>query len=123
MKNDCSIHICIEPNDLNKALKRPQHPMTMVEDVALRMPNATVFCTLDVRSGFWQIKLDYESSLLSTFNSRLEDFAFCACHLASLLPQKSSSVQWKSCLLGIPVPSSLMTCWYGAREQQTMMRT
>ena len=35
-----------------KALRSPQHPMRSVEDVASRMPNTTVFSTLDTRSGF-----------------------------------------------------------------------
>ena len=68
--------ICIDPRDLNKALKRPHHPMRMVEDVASRMPNATVFSTLNARSGFWQIKLHHESSQLTTFNTPLGRFRF-----------------------------------------------
>jgi len=55
-KKDGSIRICIDPRDLDKALKWPHHPMRTVEDVALRMPNSAIFSTLDVRSGFWQIK-------------------------------------------------------------------
>ena len=47
-----SIRICIDPQDLNKALRRSHHPMRSVEDVASRMPNATVLSTLDTRSGF-----------------------------------------------------------------------
>ena len=52
-KKDGSIRICIDPRDLNEAIRRPHHPMRTVEDVASRMPNATVFSTLDARSGFW----------------------------------------------------------------------
>ena len=33
-KKDGSIRICIDPRDLNRALKRPHHPMRTVEDVA-----------------------------------------------------------------------------------------
>ncbi len=40
------------------------------------MPNATVFSTLDARSGFWQIKLDYESSLLTTFSTPFGRYRF-----------------------------------------------
>ena len=75
-KKDASVRICIDPRDLNKALKRPHHPMRTVEDVASRMPNATVFSTLDARSGFWQIKLDHESSLLTTFSTPFGRFRF-----------------------------------------------
>ena len=45
-KKDGSIRICIDPLDLNKALRRPHHPMRSVEDVASRLPNTTVFSTL-----------------------------------------------------------------------------
>ena len=51
-KKDGSIRICIDPQDLNKALRRSHRPMRSVEDVASRMANATVFSTLDTRSGF-----------------------------------------------------------------------
>ena len=40
-KKDGSFRICINPRDLHKYLKRPDHPMWTVEDVASRMPNAT----------------------------------------------------------------------------------
>ena len=75
-KKDGGIRICIDPRDLNKALKRPHHPIRTVEDVASRMPNATAFSTLDVRSGFWQIKLNHESSLLTTFSTPFGRFRF-----------------------------------------------
>ena len=68
-KKDGSIRICIDPQDLNKALRIPNHPMRSVEDVALLMPNASVISTLDARSGFWQINLDHESSLLTTLST------------------------------------------------------
>ena len=51
-KKDGSIRICIDPQDLNKAIRSPHHPMRSVEDVASRLPNTTVFSTLDTRSGF-----------------------------------------------------------------------
>jgi len=75
-KKDGSICICIDPRDLNKALKQPHHPIRTFEDLASRMPNTTVFSTLDVRSGFWQIKLDHESSLLTTFSTPFGRFCF-----------------------------------------------
>ena len=75
-KKDGSVRMCIDPRDLNKALKRPHHPMRTVEDVVSRMPNATVFSTLDARSGFWQIKLDYESLLLTMFSTPFGRYRF-----------------------------------------------
>ena len=39
---------------------------------------------------------------LKLLTHHLEDSAFCAYHLASLLPLKSSKVRWKSCFAGYP---------------------
>ena len=46
----------------------------------------------------WEIGMKLDPKKYSTFNTPLEDSTFCACHLASLLLQKSTSVWLKSCL-------------------------
>ena len=68
-KPNGSIRICIDPRDLNKAVKRPHFPLLTVEEVVSRMPNAKVFSKIDCTSSFWQIELDDESSKLCTFNT------------------------------------------------------
>ena len=96
------IGICI---DHNKVLRRPRHPLRSVEEVAV-----TVFATFGARIVFWQIKLDYESSLLTTFNNPLGGTDSSACRLALLLHRRVSRAQWKSCLLGIPMRSLWIAC-------------
>ena len=63
------LRICSDPKDLNKAIRREHYPIPTVEEVVASMPGAKVFSKIDAKSGFLQIKLDYESSLLTTFNS------------------------------------------------------
>ena len=63
------VRICIDPNYLNHALRREHYPIPMVEEVVALFPGAKVLSILDAKSGFLQIKLDYESSLLTTFNT------------------------------------------------------
>jgi len=63
------LRICSDPKDLNKATRREHYPIPTVEEVVASMPGAKVFSKIDAKSGFLQIKLDYESSLLTTFNS------------------------------------------------------
>ena len=63
------IRICIDPRDLNKALKRPHYPMVTVEEVATRLSGTTGFTSLDACSGYWQLQVDDESSKLLTFNT------------------------------------------------------
>lgn len=75
-KPDGSIRICIDPTDLNRAIRRAHYPLPTIESIAARIPNAKIFTTLDAQKGFWQIKLDRASSLLTTFNSPLGRYAF-----------------------------------------------
>ena len=63
------VRICIDPRDLNKALKRPHYPMVTVEEVANRLAGAKSFTSLDACSGYWQLPVDEESSKLLTFNT------------------------------------------------------
>jgi hypothetical protein len=56
-KNDGSptareVRICLDPRDLNKALKRPHYPMVTIEEVATRLSGAQLFTSLDACSGF-----------------------------------------------------------------------
>ena len=70
------VRICLDPRDLNKALKRPHHPMHTADDVASRLGNAMVFSTLDAKAGFWQIKLEKQSSLRTTFSTPYGTYRF-----------------------------------------------
>ena len=68
-KQSGKLRICIDPEHLNKAIKRPHYPMKTLEDVLPQLSGATCFTKLDARSGYWNIKLKKESSLLTTFNT------------------------------------------------------
>ena len=48
---------------------REHYPLPTIEEVCTRMTGAKVFSVLDARNGFWQVKLDKESSFLTTFNT------------------------------------------------------
>ena len=65
------IRICLDPSDLNKAVKREHYPIPTVEEIVAKIPEAKVFTVLDAKSGYLQLKLDYESSLLTTMNTPL----------------------------------------------------
>jgi len=58
--------VCIDPKDLNKAIKQPRYPMTTIEELLSKFTNAKVFTVLDAKNGFFQIKLDEKSLYLTT---------------------------------------------------------
>jgi len=63
------LRICINPKDLNRAIKRPHYPLPTIEEVATSLSKAKVFSVLDAKSGFWQVLLDEASSRLTTFDT------------------------------------------------------
>ena len=63
------IRICLDPKDLNRAIKREYYPMPTIEEVSTRLKNARLFTVLDAKNGFWQIPPDEKSSMLTFFNT------------------------------------------------------
>ncbi|XP_019614003.1 PREDICTED: uncharacterized protein K02A2.6-like [Branchiostoma belcheri] len=67
VKKPGKMRICLDPKDLNMALHRPKYQIPTLEEVLPRLAKAKVFSVLDAKDGFWQVKLDEESSYLTTF--------------------------------------------------------
>ena len=63
-KRDGKLRICLDPHDLNKAIRREHYPMQSAESITADMEGAKYFSKLDASSGNWQIKVDDESSKL-----------------------------------------------------------
>ena len=65
-KPDGSLRICIDPHPLNDALQREHYRLPTLDDVLPDLNNAKVFRKLDVKQAYWYVRLDKESSLLTT---------------------------------------------------------
>lgn len=70
------LRVCLDPRDLNKAIKRPHYPLPTLEDITPKLGGAKYFSVLDARSGYWAIKLTAESSKLTTFNTPFGRYRF-----------------------------------------------
>ena len=62
VKKNRNLRICTDPRPLNKALKREDFQLPTLDDLLPKLADSKVFSTLDLRDGFWQVKLD-EASL------------------------------------------------------------
>ena len=60
------MRICLDPRELNKAILRPKYQMPILDELLLTLANAKLFTVLDANEGFHQVKLDDESSFLTT---------------------------------------------------------
>ena len=76
LKPNGSVRICVDLTSLNKAVEREIHPMSSVDESLAKLGKSTIFTKLDANSGFWQLPLDDESKLLTTFVTPFGRFCF-----------------------------------------------
>ncbi|UYV68635.1 K02A2.6-like, partial [Cordylochernes scorpioides] len=67
VKSTKKLRICIDPRELNVALKRAEYPIPTIEEIIPNLQNAKIFTVVDTKDGFWNVKLSDESSNLTTF--------------------------------------------------------
>ncbi|KAL7872233.1 hypothetical protein SRHO_G00072160 [Serrasalmus rhombeus] len=70
------IRLCVDLIHLNKWVRRERHILPAVDHTLAMLAGAKVFTKLDATSGFWQIPLSEESSLLTTFITPFGRYAF-----------------------------------------------
>ena len=70
------LRVCLDPRSLNQCIKRTHHKTPTLEEITNRLSGSKVFSKLDAKHGYWSIKLDEESSKLTTFNSPIGHFRF-----------------------------------------------
>ena len=66
-KESGDLRLCLDPQQLNKALKRERYPLLVVDNVLPSLARAKVFTKMDARNCYWHVQLDDESSKLTTF--------------------------------------------------------
>lgn len=71
-----ALWVCLAPRDLNRAVKHEHYPLPTLKDLTLMLSGEKYFSVLDATSGYWQIKLDEESSHLTTFNMPFGHYRF-----------------------------------------------
>ena len=76
MKSGGGLRICLDPRDINTAIKREHYKLPTMEEIASRLSGSQAFSVLDAKSAFWQIKLDDSSKDLTTFNTPFGRYSF-----------------------------------------------
>ena len=75
-KPNGKLRVCLDPRDLNKAIKRQQYKLHTAKELFSEMTGAHYFSKLDTSNGYWQIKTDTKSSKLLTFATPFGRFCF-----------------------------------------------
>lgn len=75
-KPNKQLRLCMDPQQLNKAIKRDKFSIPDPEEIKARLNKAKYFTKLDATSGFWHIPLDAESSQLCTMTTPFGKYSF-----------------------------------------------
>ena len=70
------LRICLDPKDLNEAIKREHHVIPTLDILLPKLRDAKFFSILDAKSGYWNVKLERGSSYYTTFNSPFGRYRF-----------------------------------------------
>lgn len=75
-KPNGDLRICLDPRDLNKAIKREHFNLPTLDEITVKLAGAKYFSTVDAKNGFWQQKLHDDSTDLCTFNTAFGRYKF-----------------------------------------------
>ena len=69
-KADGDLRTCLNPTHLNKAIRWDHYRTPTLEEITRELAGSTKFTKVDGSSSYYCIVLDYESSLLTTYNTQ-----------------------------------------------------
>ena len=75
-KPDGRLRICADLTKLNQSVQKKRHPIPSVNHTLAQLGGAKIFLKLDTNSGFWQVHLQKDSALLTTFITPFGRFCF-----------------------------------------------
>ena len=66
-KPNGKLRICIDPRDLNRAIKCQHFQLLLAENLFAQMSVAKYFDKLDMSNAYWQIRVDKKRAATSDF--------------------------------------------------------
>lgn len=75
-KSDGNIRICLDPKELNSVIEREYYLIPKFENIREKLLNKKFYTVLDIKQGFWHIKLDPASADLCCFSTPFGYYKF-----------------------------------------------
>ena len=77
-KPNGKLRLCVDLTKLNQHVKRPTHPLRSTKDLVAGIPpTSQIFSTFDAIHSYWQIPLEEECQLYTTFMTPWAALNFC----------------------------------------------
>ena len=75
-KKDGSIQLCIDYRQLNRIMVKNKYPLSRIDDLLDQLKDATVFLKIDLRLGYWQLRVVKHSIPKIAFRTRYGFYEF-----------------------------------------------
>jgi hypothetical protein len=75
-KKDGTTRFCVDYRKLNAHTRKDAHPLPHIQDIFDQLGGATIFSTLDLKSGYWQIPMAEKDVGKTAFTCHLGLFEF-----------------------------------------------
>ncbi|KAK8685891.1 hypothetical protein V6N13_124923 [Hibiscus sabdariffa] len=75
-KKDESLRMCIDYRQLNKMRVRSKYPLPRIDDLFDQLRGASVFSKIDLRSGYYKLKVRAQDVLKTAFRTRYGHYEF-----------------------------------------------
>ncbi|XP_071933123.1 uncharacterized protein [Coffea arabica] len=75
-KKDGSLRLCIDYRGLNEVTIKNKYPLPLIDSLFDQLQGSVVFSKLDLRQGYYQLKIKKEDIPKTAFSTRYEHFEF-----------------------------------------------
>ncbi len=128
-KKDGSTRFCVDYCKLNDVTRKDAYPLPRIDDILDALQGSQYFSTLDLYSGYWQVKMDPADIDKTAFVTQQGLFSFTVMPIflsnapatfERLTELVLSGLNWKICLIYLDDVITLVTLWW---EECSVWRT